>query len=70
MKNEEQLQEEVDGFNEHYSVGDDVSVQMDSGNIKACTIQAPASILGGHSAVGWFNEISGCYALDRVVGHE
>lgn len=64
------LQREIDQFNSAYPVGSPVNVQMDSGDVKNCTVSSPATILGGHSAVGWFNEISGCYSLDRVIGHQ
>ncbi len=60
------LQEQVDRFNATYAVGCKVDLTMDSGEKKPVTIANKATILGGHSAVGWFDEISGCYALDRV----
>ena len=34
--------------------------------VKEVTVDSEATVLGGHSAVGWFKEISGCYQLDRV----
>ena len=60
-------QELVLKFNTKHKVGDKVNLKMDDDSIVEVTIQAPAQILGGHSAVGWFVEISGCYALDRVI---
>jgi len=62
----EQLELEVENFNLKYNVGDAVKVELDSGKILQTTVKAPAQIMGGHSAVGWFNDITGCYSLDRV----
>ena len=66
MKSQAQLSLQVYNFNKQYSVGDRVKVEMDNGEVKVCTVKSEATILGGHSAVGWFEEISGCYSLDRV----
>ena len=60
------LQQQVDWFNNTYPVGSTVNLKMDSGEVKEVTVYDKATVLGGHSAVGWFNEISGCYSLDRV----
>ena len=67
MKTQAQLSKEVVFFNKTYTVGEKVNLRMDDGSIKEVTVACPASILGGHSAVGWFAEISGCYQLDRVI---
>ena len=56
-----QLEKQVLKFNQKYTIGDTVGI-----NSKTLTVSAPASILGGHSAVGWFKEISGCYSIDNV----
>lgn len=64
------LQKEVDDFNLAYPVGSEVDVKLDSGKLIHTKVTNEATILGGHSAVGWFNDISGCYSLDRVTGHE
>lgn len=66
MKTSGKLESQVYAFNKSYSVGDIVKLKMDNQEIKIVTVKRPASILEGHSAVGWFNEISGCYSLDRV----
>lgn len=60
------LQKKVDVFNQTYGIGCRVDLRLDSGETKSVTVRAPASILGGHSAVAWFEEISGCYSIDRV----
>lgn len=56
----------VDYLNETYKVGDIVKVKQDNGVYMDCTIQHPASILGGHTAVIWTNEISGAYLASRA----
>jgi hypothetical protein len=56
----------VDEFNALYPVGSLVILRTDSGP-KEVVVRARAEILGGHSAVGWFEGISGCYDIeDRV----
>lgn len=61
------LQKLVDEFNAKYSVGDKVKLRKDDESIQEVTVRYPASIMGGHSAVGWFDEISGSYCLQRVI---
>ncbi len=70
QKSLKQLQKEVDGFNSLYNVGDEVNIKKTNGEIMITTVVSPAIILGGHSAVGWFKDISGCLSLDRIVGHK
>ena len=65
-KTKEQLEKEVNDFNAKYKVGDRVNVLLDGGETIKATVKHNATILGGHTSVGWFNEISGCYNLDRV----
>jgi hypothetical protein len=67
MKNIKTLEKEVLDFNIKYKMGDPVKVQLDSGELRESTIKHEAEILGGHTAVGWFTGISGCYRLDKVV---
>jgi hypothetical protein len=57
-----QLEKQVNKFNEKYKVGDTVVIAG-----KWLTVKSPASVLSGHSAVGWFKEISGCYSIDNVT---
>jgi hypothetical protein len=61
-----QLKEQVDVFNKKYNRGDVVSLRLDNGTLQKVTVTHPATIIGGHSAVGWFEEINGCYLLERV----
>ncbi len=65
-KSQQQLKDQVNSFNKVYPIGTKVNVRMDSGEIKSCTVYNVATIMGGHSAVGWFEEMSGAYSLDRV----
>jgi hypothetical protein len=65
--NPKREQGKVDTWNEVHPVGTEVSVQLDNGaKLKTRTI-APASLLGGHTAVLWLEDISGCYKLDRCA---
>lgn len=66
QKSLKKLQEQVDKFNNAYAVGCKVDLKLDSGEVKPVTIKHKATILGGHTAVGWFEEISGCYNLANV----
>lgn len=61
------LEAEVKAFNEKHKVGDSVTLLLDSGQIKSTRIKHEATILGGHTAVGWFEGVSGCYSLRNVM---
>lgn len=63
----EQLQQEVDDFNKKYPVGSSLKLRKDSGEIIDTTVVHRAIIAGGHSAVGWFENVSGYYLLKCVV---
>lgn len=67
MKTLKTLEKQVNAFNAKYNTGDIVTVKLDNGNTMEVSIKSPASVLGGHSAVAWFNEMYGCYSLDKVV---
>lgn len=60
------LQKEIDKFNNTHKVGDKVKILMDDDTIKEAIVTNPATILGGHTAVGWFSGIRGAYLLERV----
>jgi hypothetical protein len=64
--NVKKIQDRVDSFNKKYSAGDKVKIKRPDGIFEA-TVSNPATILGGHSAVGWFEEFSGCYDLDFII---
>lgn len=61
------LQEQCDGFNARYPVGQRVTVRKDNGEGVSTTTRSRAEVLGGHSAVIWLEGISGCYLLNRVT---
>ncbi len=64
--NLKRLQREVDAFNAKCPVGSAVKVKQDDGSFIHTTVRHEATILGGHTAVGWFKGISGCYLLERA----
>lgn len=66
-KSLETLQQEVDAFNLKYPVGSKLKLKLDFGGAIEVVVRNEASILGGHSAVTWFEGIAGCYSLDKVV---
>jgi hypothetical protein len=57
----------INKINKAYEVGDKVNVRQDDDSVKEWTMRAPASMLGGHTAVIWLEEHSGCYRADRVI---
>jgi len=57
------LQKVVDKFNAEYPVGTKVILRKDSGEVDT-EVRAPAEVLEGHSAVGWFVGVSGCYSIE------
>ena len=56
----------VDDFNRCYPVGIRVVLRTDSGEIET-TVTHPAQVLSGHTAVGWFQDVRGCYAIEGRV---
>ena len=63
---QKQLQAEIDRFNKACPVGTPVSVRMDDDSLVETTVRHEATILSGHTSVGWFEGITGCYKLDRA----
>lgn len=62
-----ELMLQVEEFNRTHELGDIVQVRRSySQPFFDVTIKHPATILGGHTAVGWFKELSGCHSLDFV----
>lgn len=58
----------VEQFNTDYSIGDKVLIVKDSGSTETMTVKSKAYVLGGHSAMVFFEEMSGCYDITRVTG--
>jgi hypothetical protein len=61
----------VDRFNRDFPVGTPVILKKDNGIVET-VVESPAEVLGGHSAVGWFRGVRGCYSIEggRVWGVE
>jgi hypothetical protein len=57
------LQRIVDRFNRSFPVGSRVILRKDTGEVET-TVKAPAEVLSGHSAVGWFEGVRGCYSIE------
>jgi hypothetical protein len=53
----------VNKFNSAFPVGTKVVLRKDSGEVET-EVRAPAEVLQGHSAVGWFVGVSGCYSIE------
>ena len=61
-------------WNAMVPIGSPVTVELDSGEIRATTTRSNAQMLGaepsrndpGHTAVVWIEGVEGCYHLDRV----
>lgn len=60
------LQQIVDRFNADFPVGSKVILLKDSGEVET-EVRGVAEVLGGHSAVGWFVGVSGCYSIENRV---
>ncbi|WP_437224955.1 hypothetical protein SH661x_001929 [Planctomicrobium sp. SH661] len=67
LKSEAQLQQIVDRFNRDYPVGTKLQLRKDTGWIET-TVRDPAEVMSGHSAVAWFEGVSGAYSIedDRI----
>jgi len=63
-------QKMVEEWNRKYRIGQPVRVRMDDESFVETVTTAPASLLSGQVAVGWFRDIKGCYSLDRVIAIE
>lgn len=60
-------QKKVDDFNSKVKVGDSVQAQKTKSSVfETVTVKHEATILGGHTAVCWFNEFSGCHNMEFV----
>lgn len=60
-------QGKVAAWNSVHAVGTEVSVLLDDGQKLRTKTTAPASLLGGHTAVCWLENVSGAYRLDRCT---
>ncbi len=67
-----QLEKMVEKFNRDFPVGTKVLLRKGVLNDPEAeeietTVTAPATIMGFHSAVAWFDGISGCYDINGRV---
>ncbi len=53
-------------WNKKYPVGTRVIVKKDDDTEIETETVHEATMLGGHTAVAWLKDLSGCYLLDRV----
>jgi hypothetical protein len=54
-------------WNRLHPVGTKVVALLDNGQKLRSETTAPATLLGGHTAVAWLKDMTGCYKLDRVT---
>lgn len=65
-----QLERMVEKFNREFPVGAKVLLRkgmIEDGDEVETVVTAPASIMGFHSAVAWFEGVSGCYDINGRV---
>jgi hypothetical protein len=60
-----QLQKQVEEFNSNYPIGTPVRLVDSASNIET-KVRTEAQIMGGHSAVAWFEGVSGCWDVSYV----
>ena len=63
------LKKQCDDFNAKYPVGTGVLLKKDLLDEPVKTVvREPAYVLNGHSAVAFFEKVTGCYAIECVKG--
>lgn len=60
------LERVVEKFNREFPTGSKVLLRKDTEEIET-TVERPAIVMGLHSAVAWFEGVSGCYSIDGRV---
>ena len=64
----ERMEKECEDWNSKHPVGTEIMLNRDGHDEPFPTkTRSKASVLSGHSAVIWLEEISGCYLLSRVT---
>lgn len=63
-------QQRVDTWNARHPVGTPVVVRKVLGGSVRTVTTTPASLLGGHNAIVWVDDSTGCYPLDAVEYEE
>lgn len=66
MKISKAEQKKVDAWNAKYSIGQEVDLTKDDGQVMRTKTRSEAEVLSGHTAVVWLDGVRGCYLLDRV----
>lgn len=67
--NLKKLQKQCDEFNKKYPIGTAVKLKKDFIDVPVTTkVRNEAFVLSGHSAVAFFDGISGCYHISCVKG--
>jgi hypothetical protein len=64
-----ELQRAVDHFNTDFPVGSKVLLRRDNGDDLETEVIGAAEVLQGHSAVAWFEGITGCHDIVGRVRH-
>lgn len=64
--NQKALKKQVEEFNSTYAIGCAVDLTLDNGFVFKTKVKEKAILLGGHSAVAWFENVVGCYAISKV----
>jgi hypothetical protein len=62
-KSKSDLRKLVDRFNVSFPIGTPVILRRDSGELET-VVRGSAEVLQGHSAVAWFQGISGAYSIE------
>jgi hypothetical protein len=62
-----QEQKMVDDWNRECVIGQKVLLRLDDGSEMETYTTDKAMLLGGHTAVGWFHGVMGCYSLERAT---
>lgn len=51
-------------FNRDFPCGTPVFLRMDSGEVMT-KVKGEAIVIGGHSAVAFFEDVTGCYSIEN-----
>ncbi len=61
-----EMELECENWNLKHPIGTEVTVELDSGEMRATATTSAAQMMSGHTAVIFLHGISGCYLLSRV----
>jgi hypothetical protein len=60
-------QRKAEAFNARHHIGTPVYYRTDQNGIVETRTRTNASVLSGHTAVVWLDDITGCVSLERVT---